>query len=86
MLPPFIKDHIYDDSMSPTSPPPLLALFIQAHPTYVPVPNQVERTSQPLPYIAKLKSVQKQDSSIVLYDTYYGQKLLFDELHQVVHE
>ena len=30
MPPPSIKDHIYDDPMWPTPPPPLLAPFIQA--------------------------------------------------------
>ncbi|PON55989.1 hypothetical protein PanWU01x14_184560 [Parasponia andersonii] len=31
MLPPFIKDHIYDDPMWLKPPPPLLALFTQAY-------------------------------------------------------
>ncbi|PON66380.1 hypothetical protein PanWU01x14_110350 [Parasponia andersonii] len=82
MLSPFIKDHIYDDPMWPKPPLPPLAPFIQAHQIHVPELRQVEGMCQLLRYITKLEGIQKQDLFVVLYDTYYGQKLLFDELHQ----
>ena len=72
--PPLVSEYyIYEDPMWPTPPPPT---SYQAYPHK---PSHVERTCQNFSNQAKLEDIKKQDPFVVLYDTYYGRKPLFDE-------
>ncbi|EXC13347.1 hypothetical protein L484_012775 [Morus notabilis] len=77
---PVEKDHIYEDPMWPATPPPSRAPFFHANQAHMPAPSRVEQMSRKLPNLAKLKGVKNQNPYVVLYDTYYGRKPLFDEL------
>ena len=78
--PPVEKDHIYEDPMWPAIPPPSRAPFFLANQAHMPAPSQVEQMVRKPPNLAKLEGVKNQDPYVVLYDTYYGRKPLFDEL------
>ncbi|EXB65627.1 hypothetical protein L484_025894 [Morus notabilis] len=78
--PPVEKDHIYEDPMWPATPLPSRAPFFHANQVHMPAPSQVEQIIQKLPNLAKLEGVKNQDPYVMLYDTYYGRKPLFDEL------
>ena len=78
--PPVEKYHIYEDPMWPATPPPSRAPFFHANKAHMPTPSQVEQIVRKSPNLAKLEGVKNQDPYVVLYDTYYGRKPLFDEL------
>ncbi|EXB50356.1 hypothetical protein L484_007926 [Morus notabilis] len=81
VMPPSVeKDHIFEDLMWPATPPPSRAPFFRANQAHMSAPSRVEQMSQKPPNLAKLEGVTNQDPYVVLYDTYYGRKLLFDEL------
>ena len=74
-----IQDYIYEDPMWPIPPSPKLASFLHVPQAHTSKPSLVGAMCQILPNLAKLEGINNQDPYVVLYDTYYWQKQLFDE-------
>ncbi|EXC26858.1 hypothetical protein L484_016076 [Morus notabilis] len=78
--PPIKKDHISEDPMWPATPPPSRVPFFHVNQAHMPAPSRVEQMSRKLPNLTKHEGGKNQNPYVVLYDTYYGRKPLFDEL------
>ncbi|GMN61579.1 hypothetical protein TIFTF001_030666 [Ficus carica] len=65
MPPPIKHDHIYEDPMWPTPPPPTLASFFHAHRARPSNPILVGAMCRQIPHLAKLESNHNQDPYVV---------------------